>query len=146
MVVIGNAGSEYGVRGYVSAYDAETGKMVWRTYTVTGKPAQGFESKALESAAKTWTGEWWRTGGGGTAWEGIVYDPALDLLCFGTGNPTAWYRALAAEAIVYTALILAVHASNSEWPGISKRPRNSCRDSMRRNLIQADLSIGRARK
>ena len=94
MVVIGNAGAEYGVRGYISAYDAETGKMAWRSYTVPGDPAKGFESKAMESAAKTWTGEWWKTGGGGTAWEGIVYDPALDLLYFGTGNPTAWYRAL----------------------------------------------------
>ena len=72
LVVIGNAGSEYGVRGYISAYDAETGKLVWRFYTVPGNPAQGFESKALEAAAKTWTGEWWTTGGGGTAWEGMV--------------------------------------------------------------------------
>jgi hypothetical protein len=94
LVVIGNAGSEYGVRGYISAYDAQTGKMAWRFYTVPGNPAQGLESKAMEAAAKTWAGEWWKTGGGGTVWEGIVYDPALDLLSFGTGNPTAWYRGL----------------------------------------------------
>jgi quinohemoprotein ethanol dehydrogenase len=80
MVVIGNAGSEYGVRGYISAYDAETGKMAWRTYTVPGDPSKGFESKAMEEAAKTWSGDWWTVGGGGTPWEGIVYDPALDLL------------------------------------------------------------------
>ena len=92
MVVIGNAGGEFGVRGYISAYDAETGKMVWRSYIVPGDPSKGFESKAMESAAKTWSGEWWKTGGGGAAWEGIVYDPELDLLYFGTGNPTAWYR------------------------------------------------------
>src|SRR5262249_55190621 len=54
LVLIGNAGAEYGVRGYISAYDAETGKLVWRTFTVPGDPAQGFESKALEVAAKTW--------------------------------------------------------------------------------------------
>ncbi|MEO8050574.1 MAG: PQQ-binding-like beta-propeller repeat protein, partial [Acidobacteriota bacterium] len=111
MVVIGNAGAEYGVRGYISAYDAETGKMAWRSYTVPGDPAKGFESKAMESAAKTWTGEWWNTGGGGTVWEGIVYDPALDLLYFGTGNPTAWYRALRGGGDnLYAASILAVHA------------------------------------
>ena len=75
MVVIGNAGSEYGVRGYISAYDAETGKMAWRIYTVPGDPSKGFESKAMETAAKTWKGEWWKTGGGGTPWEGMVYDP-----------------------------------------------------------------------
>ena len=56
MVVIGNAGAEYGVRGYISAYDAETGKQVWRTYTVPGDPSRGFESKAMEQAAKTWSG------------------------------------------------------------------------------------------
>ena len=97
MVIIGNAGAEYGVRGYISAYDAETGQVAWRTYTVPGDPANGFESKAMEHAAKTWSGEWWKTGGGGTAWEGIVYDPALDLLYFGTGNATAWYRAIRGE-------------------------------------------------
>ncbi len=94
MVLIGNAGAEYGVRGYISAYDAENGKMLWRTYTVPGNPAQGLESKAMEHAAKTWNGDWWTVGGGGTVWEGIVYDPELDLLYFGTGNATAWYRGL----------------------------------------------------
>ena len=72
MVLIGNAGSEYAVRGYLSAYDAETGKLVWRTYTVPGDPARGFESKALEEAAKTWKGQWWTSGGGGSPWDTIV--------------------------------------------------------------------------
>jgi PQQ-dependent dehydrogenase (methanol/ethanol family) len=58
MVVIGNAGAEYGVRGYISAFDAETGKLRWRSYTVPGDPAKGFESKAMEAAAKSWNGEW----------------------------------------------------------------------------------------
>src|SRR5215471_3456631 len=106
LVVIGNAGAEYGVRGYVSAYDAETGKQIWRTYTVPGDPARGFESPALERAAKTWSGDWWTVGGGGTVWEGIVYDPSLDLLYFGTGNATAWYRALRGGGdALYTASI-----------------------------------------
>jgi len=80
MVLIGNAGSEFGVRGYLSAYDAESGKLVWRTYTVPGDPSLGFESKALENAAKTWHGKWWVAGGGGTPWDSIVYDPDLDLI------------------------------------------------------------------
>src|SRR5690606_24690999 len=66
-VIIGNGGAEYGVRGYITAYDAVTGKQIWRFYTVPGNPDDGFESEAMEAAAKTWTGEWWKFGGGGTA-------------------------------------------------------------------------------
>jgi len=89
-VVIGNGGAEMAVRGYVSAYDAATGKLVWRFYTVPGDPTKPFESPALEKAAKTWTGEWWKFGGGGTVWDSIVYDPELDLLYIGVGNGAPW--------------------------------------------------------
>jgi len=89
-VIIGNGGAEMGVRGYVSAYDADSGKLQWRFYTVPGDPAQPFESSALEKAAKTWTGSWWKLGGGGTVWESVAYDPELDLLYIGTGNGTPW--------------------------------------------------------
>ncbi len=91
-VVIGNGGAEYGVRGYVTAYDAETGDQVWRWYTVPGNPADGFENEAMRTAAATWTGEWWIVGGGGTVWDGMAYDPALDLLYIGTGNGAPWNR------------------------------------------------------
>ena len=144
LVVIGNAGSEYGVRGYISAYDAETGKMAWRFYTVPGNPAQGLESKAMEAAAKTWVGEWWKTGGGGTVWEGIVYDPALDLLYFGTGNPTAWYRGLRGGGdSLYTASILAVRASSGElaWH-FQTAPGDNWDYDATQPLVQADLNIG----
>ncbi len=91
MVLIGNGGAEFGVRGYVSAYDAETGALRWRTYTVPGDPSQPFESKALEEAAETWKGgEWWKIGGGGTVWDSIVYDPELDRIYIGTGNGSPW--------------------------------------------------------
>ena len=91
-VIIGNAGSELGVRGYVSAYDAGTGKLQWRFYTVPGDPGQPFESSALANAAKTWTGSWWKLGGGGTVWDSMAYDPDLDLLYIGTGNGVPWSR------------------------------------------------------
>ena len=94
-MIIGNGGAELGVRGYVSAYDAETGALAWRIYTVPGDPSQPFESPALERAAKTWTGEWWKMGGGGTAWDSIAYDPELDLLYVGTGNGSPWSRHVA---------------------------------------------------
>jgi PQQ-dependent dehydrogenase (methanol/ethanol family) len=144
MVIVGNAGAEYGVRGYISAFDAETGKMVWRFYTVPGDPSKGFESKAMENAARTWSGQWWKTGGGGTVWEGIVYDPSLDLLYFGTGNPTAWYRALrGAGDDLYTASILAVRASNGElaWY-FQTTPGDNWDFDATQPLIQADLTIG----
>ena len=79
-VLIGNGGTEGGAtRGYVTAYDAETGEQAWRFYIVPGNPADGFENEAMAMAAKTWTtGEWWNYGGGGNAWHGFTYDPEFD--------------------------------------------------------------------
>jgi len=93
-VMIGNGGAEYGVRGFVSAYDAETGELAWRFYTVPGNPADGFESEIMESIAETWTGEWWRLGGGGTVWDSMAYDPELNLMYIGVGNGSPWNQAL----------------------------------------------------
>jgi len=93
MVVIGNGGAEYGVRGYVTAYDTATGEQRWRFYTVPGNPADGFENKAMEFAATTWRGgKWWEIGGGGTAWDAMAFDPDLNLLYVGVGNGAPWNR------------------------------------------------------
>jgi PQQ-dependent dehydrogenase (methanol/ethanol family) len=89
-VLIGNSGADFGARGYVSAYDAETGEMDWRFYTVPGDPADGFENDAMAMAAETWDGEWWWLGGGGTVWDSIVYDPVTDLVYIGVGNGSPW--------------------------------------------------------
>ena len=91
-VLIGNGGAEYGVRGYFTAYDANTGRRIWRFYTVPGDPRKRFEQPELEIAAKTWTGEWWRGGGGGTVWDSMAYDSELDTLYVGTGNGSPWSR------------------------------------------------------
>lgn len=91
-VIIGNGGAEFGVRGYVSAFDAETGEQAWRFYTVPGNPADGFENEAMARAAETWTGEWWKFGGGGTVWDSMAYDPDADLLYIGVGNGSPWNR------------------------------------------------------
>jgi PQQ-dependent dehydrogenase (methanol/ethanol family) len=92
-VVIGNGGAEYGVRGYVTAYDGQNGEELWRFYTVPGDPNQPFEHPEMEAAAKTWLGgEWWKVGGGGTAWDAFAYDPELNLLYVGTGNGSPWSR------------------------------------------------------
>jgi quinohemoprotein ethanol dehydrogenase len=92
-VYIGNGGAEFGVRGYVTAYDADTGDEVWRFFTVPGDPGLPFEHPELEAAAKTWAGgEWWEIGGGGTVWNSIVYDADLNQLYIGTGNGSPWAR------------------------------------------------------
>jgi quinohemoprotein ethanol dehydrogenase len=90
-VFIGNAGAEFPpFRGYVSAFDVNTGKELWRFYTTPGDPSKGFENKSMEAAAKTWAGEWWKMGGGGSMWDGMAYDPDENLLYIGTGNGTVW--------------------------------------------------------
>ena len=94
MVVIGNGGAELGVRGYVSAYDQASGDMKWRFYTVPGNPADGFENEVMAKAAQTWSGEWWKWGGGGTAWDSMVFDPELNLLYIGVGNGSPWNQTL----------------------------------------------------
>ena len=92
-VYIGNGGAEYGVRGYVTAYDSESGNQVWRFYTVPGNPDLGFEDPAMEMAAKTWKGtNWWEFGGGGTVWNSIVFDPDFNNLYLGVGNGSPWTR------------------------------------------------------
>lgn len=89
-VLIGNGGAEMGVRGYVTAYDADSGKQLWRFYTVPGDPSRPAESPAMAAAKKTWDGEWWKQGGGGTVWDSMAYDPELDLLYIGVGNGSPW--------------------------------------------------------
>ena len=117
-VLIGNAGGEFGVRGYVSAYDAATGKMLWRFYTVPGDPASGFENAAMRKAARTWHGRWWESGGGGTVWDGMAYDPRLNLVYFGTGNGAPWnrgYRGSGGGDNLFVASIVALHADTGAY-------------------------------
>lgn len=91
LVIIGNGGAELGVRGYVSAYDAETGKLVWRFFTVPSNPAMPTSQPIMDMAEDTWYGNtYWKRGGGGTVWDSIAYDPELDLLYIGVGNGSPW--------------------------------------------------------
>jgi quinohemoprotein ethanol dehydrogenase len=91
-VIVGDSGAEQAVRGHFSAYDAETGKLAWRFYTVPGDPSKPFEQPELKHAAETWTGEWWKMGGGGTVWDAMAYDPEADILYVGVGNGGPWDR------------------------------------------------------
>ena len=80
VVIAGVAGAEYGIRGYLEGFDAQTGKSLWRTYTIPEKGQPGSE---------TWPGDTWKQGGGST-WITGSYDPDLDLVYWGTGNPAPW--------------------------------------------------------
>ncbi|KRA82831.1 PQQ-dependent dehydrogenase, methanol/ethanol family [Altererythrobacter sp. Root672] len=121
-VVIGNGGADYGVRGFVVAYDAETGKQLWKFYTVPGNPADGPDGEASDSAMKialpTWHGEWWKYGGGGTAWDSFAYDPKLNLVYIGTGNgsPHMWhFRSEGKGDNLFLCSIVAVDATTGAY-------------------------------
>jgi PQQ-dependent dehydrogenase (methanol/ethanol family) len=150
-VVIGNAGADMGARGYVSAYDSATGAQLWRTYTVPGNPADGFESEALRRAAKTWSGEWWKYGGGGTVWDGMAYDPALGLLYVGTGNGspyTRWVRSPGGGDNLYLSSILALRPETGEivWH-YQETPAETWDYTATQPILLADLPWqGRMRK
>ena len=94
LVYLGNGGAEYGVRGYISAYETGTGKLRWRFYTVPGDPSKGPDNTAsdpiMARAAATWNGQWWTLGGGGTVWDAIVYDADFNQLIVGVGNGSPW--------------------------------------------------------
>ncbi|WP_324829224.1 PQQ-dependent dehydrogenase, methanol/ethanol family [Qipengyuania zhejiangensis] len=118
MVLIGSGGSEYKARGYLAAYDADTGKRRWIFHTVPGDPSKGFENEAMEKAAETWGGEWWKLGGGGTVWDSITYDPTTGLVYFGTGNAEPWNPAANNRGegdSLYTGSIVAVDAATGEY-------------------------------
>ena len=150
-VIIGNGGAEYGVRGYVTAYDAETGDQVWRSYTVPGNPADGFENDAMRRAAETWTGEWWIVGGGGTVWDGMAYDPEADLLYVGTGNGSPWNRDIRSPGggdNLYLSSILALNPDTGEpvWH-YQTTPGDDWDYTATQPLMLLDLTIaGRERK
>lgn len=117
-VLIGNGGAEFGVRGYISAYDHLNGELAWRFHTVPGEPAKGFENEAMKMAADSWTGEWWKLGGGGTVWDSMAYDPELDLLYIGVGNGSPWNQAVRSPDggdNLFLSSIVALRPSNGEY-------------------------------
>ncbi len=145
MVLIGSAGSEYFSRGYLAAYDAQTGKQVWKFYTVPGDPAKPAEGKHLEAAAKTWSGEFWKTGGGGNVWDGITYDPVTNLVYFGTANAEPWnpaHRGTKDGDSLYTASIVAVNADTGVYAWhFQQTPEDRWDFDSTQQIIVADRDI-----
>ena len=150
-VIIGNGGAELGVRGYVTAYDAMTGKLLWRFYTVPGDPSKPFESEAMQMAAKTWTGNWWEYGGGGTVWDAMAYDPELKLLYVGTGNGSPWdryHRSPGGGDNLFLSSIVALNPDNGSLAWYYQTtPGDTWDFTATQHLILADMTIkGQLRK
>ncbi len=145
-VVVGNGGADLGARGFVGAYDADTGKPLWRFYVVPGDPAKGFESKAMAMAARTWTGEWWKLGGGGAPWDSITYDPELRLVYFGTGNGTPLvqaYRSPGGGDNLFLCSVVAVDVDTGRYAWhYQEVPGEEWDYDCNQSLVQADLKLG----
>jgi quinohemoprotein ethanol dehydrogenase len=146
-VLIGNGGTENGPnRGYVTAYDAETGEQAWRFWIVPGNPADGFENEAMAMAAETWTGEWWRFGGGGNAWHGFTYDPELDQLYIGTGNGAPWNRKVRSPGggdNLFLSSIVALDPDTGEYLWhYQTTPGDTWDYTSTMDIVLADLEIG----
>lgn len=150
LVLIGNGGGEYGVRGYVTAYDTETGKQVWRFYIVPGDPDAGPDNAvsdpALAKAIDSWAGKWYEYGGGGTAWDAIVYDKQFDQILVGTGNGSPWNRRVRSDGQgdnQYLSSILALDAKTGEYRWhYQETPGESWDFTAAQPIILADLKFG----
>ncbi|WP_291863968.1 PQQ-dependent dehydrogenase, methanol/ethanol family [Bradyrhizobium sp.] len=146
-VVIGNGGAEYGARGYVTAYDAETGDQAWRWFTVPGDPSKPFEDESMAAAAKTWdpSGKYWINGGGGTAWDTITFDPDLNMVYIGTGNGSPWNRDIRSPAggdNLYLSSLVALNADTGKYIWhYQETPGDHWDYTATQPMILADLTI-----
>ncbi len=147
LVFIGNGGAEFGVRGYVSAYDAETGQLRWRFYTVPGPPGEPREHAELALAAKTWPANaTWESGLGGTVWDSLAIDPQLGLLYVGVGNSNPYSREIRSPGggdNLFLASILALRAETGElvWH-YQTTPGENWDYTATQHMILAELELG----
>jgi quinohemoprotein ethanol dehydrogenase len=150
-VIIGHGGADVGpVRGYVTAYDGRSGKQLWRFWVVPGNPAHGFESAAMAMAAKTWSGEWWRYGGGGTVWNAITYDAEMHTVLLGTGNGAPHnYRIRSAGKgdNLFLCSIVALDAATGAYKWhYQVNPAETWDYNAAMDMELADITIGGARR
>ena len=147
-VIIGQGGAEFGVRGYVTAYDAMTGKQKWRFFTVPGDPSKPFENDAMKMAAKTWdpSGKYWEAGGGGTPWDTMAFDPDLNLLYIGTGNGSPWARNLRSPKggdNLFLASIVALNPDTGKYVWhYQETPGDNWDYTSTQPMILADIQLG----
>lgn len=146
MVIIGNGGAELGVRGYFTAYDVDSGKQLWRFYTVPKGPKGPFEHPELAIAAETWSKDsLWETGLGGTVWDSMAYDPHLNLLYVGVGNSTPYDREVRSPGggdNLFLTCILAINPDNGALAWYYQTtPAESWDYTATQHIILADLMI-----
>jgi quinohemoprotein ethanol dehydrogenase len=147
-VIIGNGGGEYGIRAYVSAFDAETGKLDWRWFVIPGDPAKPYENAAMAAAAKTWdpSSKYWIDGGGGGVWDDMAFDPKTNLVYFGTGNGSPWsasWRSPAGGTNLYLTSIVALNVSTGkmQWY-FQESPGDNWDYDADSQIILSDMKIG----
>jgi len=146
-VIIGNGGADFGVRGYVTAYDANNGDQKWRWFVVPGDPAKPYEDASMAAAAKTWdpAGKYWEAGGGGTAWDTLSFDPALNLMYIGTGNGSPWShvkRSPAGGDNLYLASIVALNPDTGKYVWhYQETPGDNWDFTSTQPMILADIKI-----
>ena len=148
-VIIGNGGADFGTRGYVTAYEGVTGSQVWRFYAAPGTPEENKGDPAMERAAATWTGEYWKTGTGGAPWGDLTFDPELNRIYIGTGNGGPYdprVRSPGGGDNLYTASIVALNADTGEYVWhYQVNPRDSWDYDATAQMTLADLDIDGAR-
>jgi quinohemoprotein ethanol dehydrogenase len=144
-VFIGNGGAEFGVRGYVSAYDQNTGELVWRFYTVPGHKDKPQENAIHNKTIDSWDGEWWTIGGGGTVWDSMAYDPELNLLYIGVGNGSPWNPKLRSNGKgdnLFLSSIVALEADTGKYRWhYQTTPQTGWDYTATQHIILADLTI-----
>ncbi len=144
-VFIGNGGAEFGVRGYLSAYDTQSGEMLWRFYTVPGGPGDPVGVEPVESQTATWHGQWWKLGGGGTVWDSMAFDDETNTLYFGVGNGTPWNpntRSAGKGDNWFLSSIVAVEADTGEYKWhYQTTPGEGWDYTATQHIILADIEI-----
>ena len=149
MVLIGNGGAEMGVRGFLTAYDADSGKQLWRFYSVPDEPGKNTEEHLIK-AESTWKGEWWKLGGGGTMWDAMAYDPELDLLYVGVGNGSPWnqhFRSQGEGDNLYLSSIVALRPKTGEYVWhFQTTPGETWDYTATQHIMLADLTIDGAKR
>ena len=150
-IFIGNSNADSGIgRGHVDAFDASTGRHLWRFYTIPGDPAQGFENKVMEMASKTWGKDYWKKSGGASVWDAITYDPVLKQLYIGTDGASPFdptKRGEGAGDELFTTSIIALNADTGAYVWhYQTTPGDGWNYGATMHIMIADLPIGNQKR